>query len=249
MGALRTTRAVEVRLVDLAQCRLIEIEACLGEPPRLADSRSETMKTLATAVASTLIASQAFAGSYQVRCETASVPYQESTKGGDPGRVVGGALIGGVLGKAVTDDNAGALVGAVVGGAVGHESSKKTVTRYKNVETCRNVFIPERITDDETLRRVLQDLNDGRSVSKEMTMDAQYTVGVAYDGQWGPMSRRAAETYLANLEPGAELEAPLYSLVVNEVVVVSSEDANAIDEIKKGLLQAGVESQIFVDLQ
>ncbi|NNK79089.1 MAG: glycine zipper 2TM domain-containing protein [Litoreibacter sp.] len=207
------------------------------------------MRILATAAASALITSQAFAGSYEVRCETTTVPYQETVKGGQPEKVIGGAIVGGVIGKVVTDDNAGAAVGAIIGGAVGHENSETTVTRYKEVETCKNVFIPERITDEEKLEQVLLDLNDGRSVSREMIMDVQYTIGVAYDGSWGPMSRRAAEEYLANLEPDAQPEAPLYSLVVNDVVVVSSADASAIDEIKKGLFEAGVDSQIFVDLQ
>ena len=192
---------------------------------------------------------EAFAGSYEVRCETKRVPYQATVKGGEPEKVIGGALIGGVIGKAVTDENAGAVAGAVIGGAIGHENSRKTVTRYKNVETCRNVFIPERVTNADTLEQVVWDLNNGRSVSKETTMDVQYTIGVAYDGKWGPMSRRAADEYLANLEPDAEAEAPLYSLIVNDVVVVSSADASAIDEIKKGLFEAGVDSQIFVDLQ
>ena len=207
------------------------------------------MKVLATTVASAVISSQAFAGSYEVRCETTRVPYQETVKGGEPEKVIGGALIGGVIGKAVTDENAGAVAGAVIGGAIGHEKSRKTITRYKDVETCKNVFIPERVTDSEQLEQVVLDLNDGRSVSKEMIMDVQYTIGVAYDGKWGPMSRRAANDYLASLEPGGQIEAPLYSLVVNDVVVVSSTDANAIDEIKKGLFEAGVDSQIFVDLQ
>ena len=207
------------------------------------------MKILATAAASALIASQAFAGSYEVRCETTKVPYQETVKGGEPEKVIGGALIGGVIGKVVTDDNAGAAVGAIIGGAVAHENSATTVTRYRDVETCKNVFIPERVTDAETLEQVLLDLNDGQSVSKEMIMDVQYTIGVAYVGKWGPMSRRAAEEYLANLEPDAQHQEPLYSLVVNDVVIVSSADASAIDEIKKALLEAGVDSQIFVDLQ
>ena len=207
------------------------------------------MKILATAAASALIASQVFAGSYEVRCETTTVPYQETVKGGQPEKVIGGALIGGVIGKVVTDDNAGAVVGAVIGGAVGHENSRRTVTRYKDVETCKNVFIPERVTDAETLEQVLLDLNDGQSVSKEMKMDVQYTIGVAYDGKWGPMSQQAAEEYLANLEPGAQPEEPLFSLVVNDVVIVSSAEVSSIDEIKKALYEAGVDSQIFVDLQ
>jgi len=207
------------------------------------------MKILATTVASALIASQAFGGSYEVRCETKRVPYQATVKGGQPEKVIGGALIGGVIGKAVTDENAGAVAGAVIGGAIGHENSRRTVTRYKDVETCKNVYIPARVTDADLLEEVLLDLNDGRSVGKEMIMDVQYTIGVGNDGKWGPKSRGAAEEYLANLEPDAQPEAPLYSLVVNDVVVVSSADASAIDEIKKGLFEAGVDSQIFVDLQ
>ena len=51
------------------------------------------MKILATTVASALIASQAFGGSYEVRCETKRVPYQATVKGGQPEKVIGGALI------------------------------------------------------------------------------------------------------------------------------------------------------------
>jgi len=203
------------------------------------------MKILAAAATTVLIASQASAGSYEVRCETKNVPYQETVKGGNPEQVIGGAIVGGVIGKVVTKKNAGAAAGAIIGGAVANENSTKTVTKYREVETCANVFIPERLADEETLQQVLLDLNDGRSVSKEMIMDAQYTIGVAYDGKWGPKSQLAAEKYLANLEP----DAPLYSLLVNDVVIVSSADVSALDEIKSALLEAGVDSQIFVDLQ
>ena len=203
------------------------------------------MRLIVTAAVPVLIASQAFAGSYEVRCETTTVPYQETVKGGEPEKVIGGALVGGVIGKVVTKKNAGAAAGAIIGGAVGHQSSKKTVTRYKEVETCENVFNPERVTDAETLEQVLLDLKDGEPVSKEMIMDVQYTIGVAYDGKWGPKSRLAAEKHLANLDP----DASLYSLVVNDVVIVSSPDVNAIDEMKEALFEAGIDSEIFVDLQ
>ena len=203
------------------------------------------MKLLVTAATTILVASQAFAGSYEVRCETSSVPYQETVKGGSPEKVVGGAIVGGVIGKVVTKKNAGAAAGAIIGGVVANESSTKTVTKYKDVETCTNVFIPERITDEERLQDILLDLNDGKSVSAETIMDVQYTIGVAHDGKWGPKSQLAADKYLANLAP----DTPLYSLVVNDVVIVSSADASAIDQIKDALFEAGVDSQIFVDLQ
>lgn len=203
------------------------------------------MKLLATVATGMLMTTQAFAGSYEVRCETKSVPYQETVRGGSPEKVIGGAIVGGVIGKVVTDKNAGAAVGAIVGGAIANETSRNRVTKYREVETCTNVFIPERISDETALQSALLDLNEGKSVSKEMIMDVQYTIGVSYDGKWGPKSQLAAEKYLANLEP----DAPLYSLVVNDVVIVSSADVGAIDEIKEALLEAGVASQIFVDLE
>lgn len=203
------------------------------------------MKLFATTAISVLIASQSYAGSYQVRCQTKTVPYQEKVKGGSPERVIGGAIVGGLLGKVVTDDDAGAAAGAIVGGAIANETSKRTVTKYRKVETCTNIFIPDRITDESDLQTVLLDLNAGNPVSKEMTMDAQYTIGVSYDGKWGPKSRLAAKKYLADLKP----DETLYSLMVNEVVIVSSPDVNAIYEIKDALFEAGVAAKIFVDLQ
>jgi len=154
-------------------------------------------------------------------------------------------VIGGVIGKVVTDENAGAAAGAIIGGAVANQTGKKTVTKCKEVETCSNVYNPERITDEDALREVLQDLDDGKPVSKETIMDAQYTIGVAHDGKWGPKSRLAAENYLVKIET----DATMHSLMVNGVVIVSSADAGSIDQIKNAQHEAGVESQIFVDLQ
>jgi len=207
------------------------------------------MKLLVTTAATLLLATQAFAGSYEVRCKTETVPYQEVVTGGTPEEVLGGAIIGGLLGGAATDDNAGAVVGAIIGGAIANESGSSTVTRYREVETCSNVFIPDLISDTGTLEAVIMDLNSGRNVSRELTMDVQYTIGVGYDGVWGPKSRGAAEEYLASLAPEVQPSETLVSLIVNGVVIVSSPDVSAIDEIKTALAEAGVPSQIFVDLQ
>lgn len=205
---------------------------------------------LIAATATATLTTNALAGSYEVRCSTESVPYQETIKGGSPEEVIGGALIGGLLGGVATDEEAGAVVGAIIGGALANENSSQTVTRYRDVETCSNVFIPDRVTDVAYLEDILRDLNAGRTVSKELTMDVQYTIGVGYDGVWGPKSRAAAEEYLASLAPEAPVSSQtLFSLVVNNVVIVSSPDVAAIDEIRDALAEAGVPSQIFVDLQ
>ena len=74
--------------------------------------------------------------------------------------------------------------------------SDKTVTKYRDVETCRQVYIPSLITDDLDLRQSILLLNNGGSESKERTMDVQYTIGVKHDGKWGPKSMAAANAYL-----------------------------------------------------
>ena len=65
----------------------------------------------------------------------------------DPGAVVGGAVLGGIIGKAITKKDKGAAVGAIVGGVlanenqktksstgvIGYESRQKCQTKYKNL--------------------------------------------------------------------------------------------------------------------
>lgn len=209
------------------------------------------MKTVASVVLFALLATPALAGSWETRCKTQSVPYQQTVKGGDAGDILGGAIIGGVIGKAATGKDGGAAVGAIIGGAVANENSTKTVTKYKDVETCTQVYIPSQIYDEEALRQSILRLNSGGSESKERVMDVQYTIGVAHDGAWGPRSVMAGNAYLQGLPVAstAEGKMPLYSLMVNDVIVVSSTDVNAVDEIKRGLMEAGVESTILVNVE
>lgn len=209
------------------------------------------MKQFAITALCALFSTQALAGTWETRCETETVPYQETVKGGKPGEVIGGALIGGVLGKAVTGKDGGAVAGAIIGGAVANETSRHTVTKYKEVETCKKIFIPSQIYDTSTLQDIIRRLNSGERMNKELVMDVQYTIGVSPDGIWGPQSIRAANAYLdgnaPTTQPSTSGSSPLYSLMVNDVVVVSSYDLTAIDDIKSGLLRAGVEAKILVD--
>ena len=206
------------------------------------------MKLFVTAATAFMVASQAFAGSYagsyQEKCEIQNVPYQV-TANAKPGTVVGGAVVGGLVGNAMTKDAGGTAVGALIGGAVANEAGKQTVTRYKQVNVCKTVYVPGTITDEQALRQDVSDLNAGNPVGKETTMDVQYTIGVTHDGVWGPKSRQAAATYLANLKPSA----PTYSLVVNGVVVTTSADVNSINQMKEALQKAGVDSKITVNMQ
>lgn len=210
------------------------------------------MKTFLSVTLIALTTTPLTAGTWETRCGTSSVPYNASVNDAKPEDILGGAVIGGVIGKAATGDNGAAVVGAIIGGAVASESKKKTVTKYKQVKTCNKVFIPESISDQDALRETILHLNSGGTESRELIMDVQYTIGANHDGSWGPRSVMAANEYLAGnpvTDVVDEAKSPLYSLIVNDVVVVSSPDVNAIDEIQKSLLEAGVDSQIFVNLE
>ena len=62
----------------------------------------------------------------------------------DVGAVVGGAVLGGIIGKAVTKKDKGAAVGAIVGGALANENQKtKTTTGiigYEDRQRCQTKF-------------------------------------------------------------------------------------------------------------
>lgn len=71
----------------------------------------------------------------------------------DPGAVVGGAIVGGIIGKVVSDNDGGAALGAIIGGALANENQKaktktaivgyddKTVCTTKYKKSPRNAMI------------------------------------------------------------------------------------------------------------
>ena len=62
----------------------------------------------------------------------------------DVGAVVGGAVLGGIIGKAVTKKDKGAAVGALIGGAIANENQKTKMTSgivgYENRQRCQTKF-------------------------------------------------------------------------------------------------------------
>jgi len=210
------------------------------------------MKIFVPAILTALITTPLAAGTYETRCSVKKIPYQVTVGGGNTEEILGGAIIGGVIGKAATGDDGAAVAGAIIGGAVASEAGKKKVTKYREVETCGKVYIPDFIDDQYALRDSILRLNSGGSESRERIMDVQYTIGASHDGSWGPRSIAAANTYLDDhpvTEVVDEGKSALYSLIVNGVVVASSPDVIEIDEIQKSLTEAGVDSEIIVSVE
>jgi uncharacterized protein YcfJ len=76
------------------------------------------------------------------QCQVVQVPVYGRTGNGASGlEVIGGALIGGLFGKAVTDKDEGAVIGGLVGGAVAAEAGKgqRVIVGYQNRRECSTV--------------------------------------------------------------------------------------------------------------
>ena len=57
----------------------------------------------------------------------------------DAGAVVGGAVLGGIIGKAITKKDKGAAVGAIVGGVLANEN-QKTSELVKLIDIDDNIY-------------------------------------------------------------------------------------------------------------
>ena len=78
-------------------------------------------------------------------CSIQNVPiYGKIQSQPDVGAVVGGAVLGGIIGKAVTKKDGGAAVGALVGGALANENQKIRTTTgligYEKRQVCETKF-------------------------------------------------------------------------------------------------------------
>ena len=62
------------------------------------------------------------------------------------GQLIGGAVIGGVIGKLLTNDDKGAIGGAIIGGLASSGAEKPDRIEYVTVDRCRDMPIYERQT-------------------------------------------------------------------------------------------------------
>jgi len=73
-------------------------------------------------------------------CEDVRVPiYGGASAGDQTGNIVAGAIIGGVLGKALTGNNNGATAGAVIGGIAGSKKNTRRIVGYQIQRQCSDV--------------------------------------------------------------------------------------------------------------
>lgn len=74
------------------------------------------------------------------RCNIVQVPVYGNRGGASGLEVLGGAIIGGLIGKGVTDTDEGAVVGGVIGGVAAAEAGRgRVVIGYRNERRCEVV--------------------------------------------------------------------------------------------------------------
>jgi uncharacterized protein YcfJ len=78
-------------------------------------------------------------------CTNKETPiYGEMQSKPDAGTVLGGAVLGGIIGKTVTKKDGGAAVGALIGGALANENQKKKtisgIIGFQNKNVCETRF-------------------------------------------------------------------------------------------------------------
>ena len=86
-----------------------------------------------------------------IKCTTRTVPivvpgrkaYSPTT-----GERLGGAVIGGVIGKLLTNDDKGAIGGAIIGGLTLGDPKEPDTVKYIEVDECRDMPIYKRETND-----------------------------------------------------------------------------------------------------
>lgn len=70
------------------------------------------------------------------QCKWVNVPIYGNGSRGNEGDVIVGAIIGGILGKQITQDDGGAVVGAIIGGAIGSNHNGKRVIGHQRQKQC-----------------------------------------------------------------------------------------------------------------
>jgi hypothetical protein len=77
--------------------------------------------------------------------------------------MLGGAVIGGVLGKLLTNNDKGAIGGAIIGGLATQNRRQSDTIQYKEISSCRDVPRYKIVTKDDYSHSTINFTLDGIS--------------------------------------------------------------------------------------
>ena len=103
-----------------------------------------------------------------IRCTTRTVPtLVPGRKAYTPtaGERLGGAVIGGVLGKLLTNDDKGAIGGAIIGGLATQNRRQPDTVQYREISSCKDVPQYKVVTTESYSHSTINFTLDGVSYS------------------------------------------------------------------------------------
>ena len=107
-------------------------------------ANANTTRIQVETVSSTAITQQVVQKTPSQQCSIVDVPIYGSTSGGASGSdILNGIIVGGILGKVITNNDKGAAVGAIAG-AISQADKKKgnqQIVGYRQQQQCNTIFI------------------------------------------------------------------------------------------------------------
>jgi len=98
-------------------------------------------------------------------CNIVDVPIYGNVGGGaSAGDVLGGMIIGGLIGKGITDKDNGAAAGAVIGGmiAADKKQNQQGIVGYRQEEQCKNITRYHESSEDVYSHSVVSFFHNGK---------------------------------------------------------------------------------------
>lgn len=98
-------------------------------------------------------------------CREFDVPiYGRTGSGASAGDVLGGMIIGGIIGKGVTNEDQGAAAGAVIGGmiAADRKTSQEQIIGYRQETRCENQTTYTNVTEEVYSHSIITFTEGGR---------------------------------------------------------------------------------------
>tara|TARA_R110002020_G_scaffold142149_1_gene314169 strand:+ start:1041 stop:1568 length:528 start_codon:yes stop_codon:yes gene_type:complete len=103
-----------------------------------------------------------------IKCDTRLVPMLipgRQARRSTLGETLGGAVIGGVVGKLLTNDDKGAIGGAIIGGLATQDNPQEDRIIYREVSECRDVPRYKVVTEKDYSHSTIDFILDGVSYS------------------------------------------------------------------------------------
>jgi uncharacterized protein YcfJ len=79
----------------------------------------------------------------EARCYDVSVPIYQNV-GPSNGDVLAGAIIGGLIGKEITNNDGGAILGALIGTSIASDNNRNVIVGYAARQECEVIIVRER---------------------------------------------------------------------------------------------------------